>query len=62
MRKVGKKRTLPTLHDYKGISKKVKKLDLRHSTENEIQQLLEHRINYSLFDNSFDKAVKKVAS
>ena len=42
---------------YKGISKKVKKLDLRHSTENEIQQLLEHQINYSLFDNSFDKTI-----
>jgi len=46
---------------YKRISKKVKKLNLSHSTENEIQQLLEHRINESLFDKSFDKAVKKVA-
>jgi len=45
---------------YKG--KKIDSLNFNNLTENDIKELLEHRINYSLFDVSFDKAVKNVVS
>jgi hypothetical protein len=45
---------------YKG--KKVDGLNFNSLTENDVKELLEHRINYSLFEASFDKAVKKVVS
>jgi uncharacterized protein YoxC len=45
-----------TLHER--ISKRFG--DLSHSTENEVRQLLEYRID-SLFDSSFDNAIKNVA-
>jgi len=42
--------------------KKIDSLNFNNLTEKDVKELLEHRINYSQFDVSFDKAVKKVVS
>jgi uncharacterized protein YoxC len=44
---------------HESLSKRFGDLNLSHSTENEVRQLLEYRID-SLFDSSFDNAIKHV--